>query len=175
MRSHIGALFQTSYLEADNEESEIRAAEAALGRRSSNRKKSKHCAQNVAAISGVTTSQIAHGSYDDLWLTHEHHWKAFSASPPIAVSFDAIPFPPCDQDILEFTAKLNRLDRDMKAAYRLACRRFHPDKFMQTFGPNISDPDTERIMSRLNAITQAINEQYSQSKRCRRIFSEPPR
>ena len=86
-----------------------------------------------------------------------------------------IPFPPCDNDVLEFTAKLNSLDRNMKAAYRLACKRFHPDKFMQTFGSHIAIDDADRILSRLTSITQAINDQYASCRKFRRISSEPPR
>lgn len=113
--------------------------------------------------------------YRELWKAHEHNWKLFNDEPPAVVRFESIPFPPCDSDVLEFTADVNKLNRDMKAAYRHACRRFHPDKFMQRFGHQIVNDDIPRVVSRLNEITQAINHQYASSKRLKRVLSEPPR
>ena len=177
MRSHIVTLFQNSHIQAENEESEIRAEERTFIRhpRNRNRAGSYRVVHESVPMTEVSVCSISRNTYDDLWLSHENHWKNFSASPPRKVFFDEIPFPPCDEDVLEFTARLNRLDRNMKAAYRLACKRFHPDKFMQTFGSSIADTDADRILSRLTAITQCINTQYASSKRLRRVSSEPPR
>jgi hypothetical protein len=172
MRSHILTLFQNSGFIAASESSEIEAEKIRIhdanftGLPRGNKRVLKKSISSEPHDNAFPT-------YREMWLNYENEWTLFSKAPPEIVRFDSIPFPPCDQDILEFIGRFNSLEQDMKSAYRLACRRFHPDKFMQIFGSVVHASDQERIRSRLTTITQSINTQYAASKRSRRTFSEP--
>ncbi|KAF4675031.1 hypothetical protein FOL47_008342 [Perkinsus chesapeaki] len=110
--------------------------------------------------------------YATLWKLHERAWEKFTLRPPEHLRFIDVPWPPCDSDVLEFTEKQcllrNRsddafLDRESKdrASYRAACRRWHPDKFVQVYGRSIRDPkESEQIMNKLTMIMQAVNESW---------------
>jgi hypothetical protein len=177
MSSNITALFQASTYEMNSEESLIHKEQNRIKRllAPGGCRKPRSSRPNVPNIQlcAEITSENSRSGYQSLWDAHENDWSIFCDSPPTLICFEAIPFPPCDGDVLEFTAHYKNLNKDMKRAYRLACRRFHPDKFLQKFGANIASGDEARIMARLTEITQAINGQYSKS--LKRTFSEPPR
>ena len=173
---HIRALFETSNFEAFCEENEIQSEENVLKHgRHRGRRRRIACKLKSPPLFYARSDNCNLNSYQELWQKHETKWNDFSTAPPVQVFFDTIPFPPCDEDLLEFIAKFNMLGRDMKAAYRVACRRFHPDKFMQNFGAHIVASDTGRILTRLTSITQSVNSQYATRKRLKRSSSEPPR
>lgn len=180
MKTNITSLFQSSLRQSDYEEMELQA-EAANLRRVSGAFNPRRCRPAAHELSrernetSITVPGEHMSDYRELWKAHEHNWKLFHDAVPSSIRFESIPFPPCDSDVLEFTAEVNKLNRDMKAAYRHACMRFHPDKFMQRFGNHILNDDIPRVISRLNEITQAINHQYASSKRLKRVLSEPPR
>jgi hypothetical protein len=172
---HIRALFKNLNIEADCEEQQIQEEELQLGEKPNKQRHRRFPKSVKPRATHASRCNSSSNGYQDLWRVYETKWNDFSATPPSDVYFDSIPFPPCDDDVLEFMAKFNLLGRDFKTAYRLACRRFHPDKFMQNFGSHIVESDADRILSRLNSITQSLNSQYASCKRLRRISSEPPR
>ena len=114
-----------------------------------------------SAVSVSTSS--APELYQELWEAHEKQWAIFESFTPDVITFACIPFPPCDSDVLDFLREFNR-SLDAKAVYQLACRRWHPDKFMQAFGSRIFKNDVQAINERLNSISQEINVKWNAEK-----------
>lgn len=121
-----------------------------------------HISSGEPTNSSVSTSS-APELYQELWEHHEKQWALFEAFTPNVITFSSIPFPPCDSDVLDFLREFNR-SLDAKAVYQLACRRWHPDKFMQAFGSRIPKEDIEAINDRLNSISQEINVKWTSEK-----------
>ena len=44
--------------------------------------------------------------------------------------------------------------------YRAATLRWHPDKFTAKHGPRLAPADRDRILERVGAISQSINEEF---------------
>jgi hypothetical protein len=172
---HIQSLFKSLNFQADCEKNELQAEESDLRGQPIKLRCRRSPKSTKPRFTQNSRENNSSNAYQEMWRLYETEWNDFSATPPSLVNFDSIPFPPCDDDLLEFIGKFNLLGRNFKAAYRLACRRFHPDKFMQHFGSNIDESDADRIRNRLNSITQSLNSQYASCKRLRRTSSEPPR
>ncbi|CAD7923820.1 unnamed protein product [Amoebophrya sp. A120] len=75
--------------------------------------------------------------------------------------YSDIPWPPVNGDILEFCEALWAPGHP-KQAYRIACRRWHPDKFLALYGHRIHPDDKEQVENRLKEVFQDI----MNSKRC---------
>lgn len=109
--------------------------------------------------------------YQKLWTENEAKWMEFASTHGNQISYDSIPFPPCDKDVLEFVMG-NNSNRNSNAAFKRACMRYHPDKFMQQYGSFLVGSDSVRIIARLNAITQSINSEWHKSKTAARIRNQ---
>lgn len=92
--------------------------------------------------------------YLDAWQKHDAAWAMFQAEPPDRVSAETVPWPPCSEDVLEFSEKLCAPGYP-KQAYKIACRRWHPDKFLQLYGALVLPGDLPDLTSRLNEVFQA--------------------
>lgn len=49
-----------------------------------------------------------------------------------------------------------------KKALKKYVMRWHPDKFQQRYGPRLCESDKERILDRVKAVSQAVNQKWSQ-------------
>mmetsp|Transcript_45496 Transcript_45496/g.103072 ORF Transcript_45496/g.103072 Transcript_45496/m.103072 type:complete len:185 (+) Transcript_45496:178-732(+) len=99
------------------------------------------------------------GGYDAyiaMWKEHEDLVNRFQENPPVVIRMDNIPWPPCDSDILDFI-EMFWSKKHMKHAYRIACRRWHPDKFMQAYGEVVDPTCREAVDQRLNSILATVN------------------
>ncbi|CAD7953049.1 unnamed protein product [Amoebophrya sp. A25] len=84
-----------------------------------------------------------------------------------ALRYEDIPWPPVASDILEFCESIWSPGHP-KQAYRIACRRWHPDKFLALYGHRIESPvEREKIQSKLTEVFQQI--QQAHEKRSRHI------
>mmetsp|Transcript_52058 Transcript_52058/g.137534 ORF Transcript_52058/g.137534 Transcript_52058/m.137534 type:complete len:230 (+) Transcript_52058:51-740(+) len=93
------------------------------------------------------------------WEQHDQDWARFHDGPPASVSVGDVPWPPCSDDVLEFCEKL-QAPGEPKLAYRIACRRWHPDKFLQHFGSRVDPEELPELTARLNEVFHAVNEQW---------------
>ena len=103
--------------------------------------------------------------YQRLWTENEAKWKEFVCDHASRITYDSIPFPPCDQDVLEFSQLTGSRRPGSRADYKRACMRYHPDKFMQQFGSCLDKDDLAKIVARLTSITQSINSEWQKNKR----------
>lgn len=110
--------------------------------------------------------QIAEGAeaYLKEWERHDQDWATFQAKPPNPLLPSKVPWPPCNGDILEFAEKL-WAPGSPKRAYRVACRRWHPDKFLQRFGELVPQTEMPDLTSRVNEVFQAITAQWETTQR----------
>lgn len=97
--------------------------------------------------------------YLKAWESHDAAWAAFQAEPPDRVVVDNVPWPPCNCDILEFCEKLWAPGHP-KQAYRIACRRWHPDKFLHIYGSRVPPEDLQDLTSQLNQVFQEVTSQW---------------
>ncbi len=89
--------------------------------------------------------------YLALWEAHERDWVAFERDP----AKSEVPWPPCDSDILEFLRRANPRQSE-KEVYRLACLRWHPDKFAQRFFARLSSEQQHTVRDRLTSLFQSM-------------------
>lgn len=101
--------------------------------------------------------------YLDAWRKHEQAWNDFQEKPPCPLSVDLVPWPPCSHDVIEFCEKLNAPGQ-RRQAYRIACRRWHPDKFLQHFGSLAQSADLPSLTARLNDVFQAVVSDWERSR-----------
>merc|ERR1711974_6135 len=66
------------------------------------------------------------------WEVHDGAWESFESNPSEPLYVEMVPWPPRIDDILDFYEQVHA--SGLKKAYKLACRRWHPDKFLQRFG-----------------------------------------
>lgn len=95
------------------------------------------------------------------WQKHDQAYRKFQEqnNDSTALTFADIPWPPCASDVLEFLESMWSPGHP-RQAYRIACRRWHPDKFLQFHGERMSDVDRDRVTTKLNDIFQAISVQW---------------
>lgn len=93
------------------------------------------------------------------WELHDEAWAMFQEKPPYPLSVDCVPWPPCNKDVLEFCERLHA-PGERKQAYRIACRRWHPDKFLQRYGSLVEPEDLPGLTMRLNDVFQAVSTQW---------------
>merc|ERR1719428_1411041 len=99
-------------------------------------------------------------AYEKIWRDHDTQWQKFQEEPPDLLRKEDVPWPPVEGDILEFTEKL-WAPGHARQAYRIACRRWHPDKFLQLYGERIpSSEERVAIEEALNGVIQSINQQW---------------
>lgn len=113
----------------------------------------------------------------ELWTSHEKAWEAFEARDDAApVSYEEVPWPPVTSELLSAMAAAEitkakggeKVTPDSKEAFvahkrafKRAHLRWHPDKFMHRFGKALDGEDAERIRSKVQEISQAINVSWS--------------
>jgi hypothetical protein len=109
----------------------------------------------------LLAAQLAEGAdaYRREWERHDEAWASFQAKPPNPLLPANVPWPPCNTDVLEFTEKL-WAPGSPKRAYRVACRRWHPDKFLQRFGELVPQTEIDSLTSRVNEVFQAVTAQW---------------
>ena len=161
-----------------NEQRNFRRAKPTFKPRPQIRSHKFQSAEHLSKATDPKASQrdlmTAASQYLSIWRDHEMLWNKFEKTPSLKIHFESIPFPPCDSDVLEFLIVLNS-EMDDRSAYLMACRRWHPDKFMQNFGQYINPEEHERVRGRLTAIAQAINTAWkSLSERNARVMSRRP-
>merc|ERR1712039_192669 len=96
------------------------------------------------------------------WQSHHDAWEIFQDSPPEPLFVEMVPWPPCVDDVLEFYEYQEQGDR--KKAYRLACRRWHPDKFLQRYGSLVPPHELAYMTFRINEVFQAVTAQWERLK-----------
>eukprot|EP00747_Dinoflagellata_sp_TGD_P165878 gnl/TRDRNA2_/TRDRNA2_187847_c0_seq1.p1 gnl/TRDRNA2_/TRDRNA2_187847_c0~~gnl/TRDRNA2_/TRDRNA2_187847_c0_seq1.p1 ORF type:complete len:243 (-),score=33.28 gnl/TRDRNA2_/TRDRNA2_187847_c0_seq1:65-793(-) len=103
------------------------------------------------------------------WKLHDEAWSRFQEAPPVPLTVDSVPWPPCSDDVLQFCEQLWAPGHP-KQAYRIACRRWHPDKFLQLHGSNVQPEDLEGLTTRLNEVFQSVTAQWErlEARRSRR-------
>lgn len=114
----------------------------------------------------LLAAQLAEGAdaYRREWERHDEAWASFQAKPPNPLLPSNVPWPPCNTDVLEFTEKL-WAPGSPKRAYRVACRRWHPDKFLQRFGELVPQTEIDDLTSRVNEVFQAVTAQWEVQQR----------
>jgi len=100
------------------------------------------------------------------WEQHDKAWARFQADPPCPLSAELVPWPPCNDDVLEFCERL-QAPGQRKLAYSLACRRWHPDKFLQLYGSLVQASEMAEITARLNDVFQSVSSQWRRG--CARV------
>eukprot|EP00927_Polykrikos_kofoidii_P032186 TRINITY_DN27494_c0_g2_i1.p1 TRINITY_DN27494_c0_g2~~TRINITY_DN27494_c0_g2_i1.p1 ORF type:complete len:268 (-),score=34.45 TRINITY_DN27494_c0_g2_i1:34-768(-) len=94
-----------------------------------------------------------------LWERHDDAWNDFHIAPPCPLSLETVPWPPCAADVLHFYEKLQS-PGEQRLAYRIACRRWHPDKFLQHYGSSVEPQDMPALTLRLTEVFQTIKAQW---------------
>jgi len=118
------------------------------------------------AEKALMAQKLAEGAdaYRREWERHDEAWASFQAKPPNPLLPSSVPWPPCNTDVLEFTEKL-WAPGSPKRAYRVACRRWHPDKFLQRFGELVPQTEMDGLTSRVNEVFQAVTAQWETMQR----------
>jgi len=93
------------------------------------------------------------------WEMHDEAWDSFEAQPPEPLFVESVPWPPLIEDTLEFCQELQG-QGDIKKGYRVACRRWHPDKFLQRYGTLVPPQELAYMTFRVNEVFQAITSQW---------------
>mmetsp|Transcript_22590 Transcript_22590/g.48234 ORF Transcript_22590/g.48234 Transcript_22590/m.48234 type:complete len:263 (-) Transcript_22590:78-866(-) len=108
-----------------------------------------------------STYELSEGAAQYLleWELHDEAWALFHEKPPYPLSVDCVPWPPCNKDVLEFCERMHA-PGERKQAYRIACRRWHPDKFLQRYGSLVVPEDLPGLTMRLNDVFQAVSTQW---------------
>lgn len=57
------------------------------------------------------------------------------------------------------------VQRAQRRAYARACLRWHPDKFVARWGPRLEPADRDRILERVQALSQGLNEAWDALQR----------
>ena len=74
--------------------------------------------------------------------------------------YDEIPWPSLKGDNSDLDVLFSQMDKG-SAEYKKYLRdqqiRWHPDKFLQRFGENLSETDKRRIMDRVTRLSQSLN------------------
>jgi hypothetical protein len=114
----------------------------------------------------LLAQKIAEGAdaYRKEWERHDEAWTTFQAKPPNPLLPSNVPWPPCNGDVLEFAEKLCA-PGSPKRAYRVACRRWHPDKFLQRYGELVPQAEIPDLTLRVNEVFQAITSQWEAVQR----------
>ena len=95
----------------------------------------------------------------------EKGWDAFAQLGDDAViRMRDVPWPVLDAASLGLDPRLyDKAQR--KAAFRQASLRWHPDKFLQSFGSRLVEEEREAILQRVTEVAQAINQIRQEAKR----------
>jgi len=99
--------------------------------------------------SSITAAQVA-------WHIHQEQWEAFQRNPPKEIKFGDIPWLPIlEEEGIQWQIPdvVVELPLDVMKLGLI----WHPDKFQQRYGANLIIEDRERIMNKVVAISQTLN------------------
>jgi hypothetical protein len=157
----VSRLFKTCSRSLAEEAENLRGCRAEI-------RKDRKAREKVPYVSNQALSIESQVSDDSAWEIHELAFSAFLDAPPAVLTIENVPFPPFEQDAFRYLIKTYKgLTR--KDVFKIACQRWHPDKFMQKFGNTIETSEKEKIQSKLNSIFQAINSSYAKSIHPKRV------
>jgi hypothetical protein len=101
--------------------------------------------------------------YTREWEKHDEAWIEFQSNPPCPLSVDDVPWPPCASDVVNFCEKFHA-PGNRRQAYRIACRRWHPDKFLQHYGSLACPAALPSLSLRVNEVFQAVTADWDRSQ-----------
>jgi NF-kappa-B inhibitor-like protein 1 len=96
---------------------------------------------------------------------YEISWKKFSESCNLCLSYSDVPFP-VEKGKEADLARVILHDSppsEHKQLLRKEILRWHPDKFLQKYRSRLQGPDHDRILARVNELSQALHQLYSSS------------
>jgi len=100
------------------------------------------------------------------WQVHDELWERFQDQPPEPLYVEEVPWPPRLEDILDFYEQVHAFG-DLKKSYNLACRRWHPDKFLQRYGSVVPAKELPYMTFRVNEVFQAVTAQWELTRKRR--------
>lgn len=94
---------------------------------------------------------------------YETSWKKFAESCNLCLSYSDVPFPVEKGKEAELARVVlhDSLPSEHKHLLRKEILRWHPDKFLQKYRSRLQGPDQERILARVNELSQALHQLYS--------------
>lgn len=100
---------------------------------------------------------------DDRCKLYEIAWKKFSDSRNLCLSYSDVPFPVEKGKDAELSRVIlhNASPSEHKQLLRKEILRWHPDKFLQKYGSRLQGPHHDRILARVNELSQALHQLYS--------------
>ncbi|KAG0563142.1 hypothetical protein M758_8G006600 [Ceratodon purpureus] len=101
----------------------------------------------------------------DRYKQYEMSWKKFSESCNLCLSYSDVPFPVEKGKEAELARVIlhNSPPSEHKQLLRKEILRWHPDKFLQRYRSRLQGPDHDRILERVNELSQALHQLYSSS------------
>jgi len=120
---------------------------------------------------GITDTKAGAKEYLLEWQKHDQAYRKFQEqkiADDAVLCYADIPWPPCAADVLEFLESMWAPGHP-RQAYRIACRRWHPDKFLQFYGPKVKLEDRERVEANVNSIFQAISNTWQRMEERRKL------
>lgn len=99
----------------------------------------------------------------DRYKRYETSWKKFSDSGKLTFSYADVPFPVEKGKETELSRVIlhNAPSSEHKQLLRKEILRWHPDKFLQKYRSRLQGPDHDRILARVNELSQALHQLYS--------------
>uniref|UniRef100_A0A7S1N1Y1 NF-kappa-B inhibitor-like protein 1 n=1 Tax=Eutreptiella gymnastica TaxID=73025 RepID=A0A7S1N1Y1_9EUGL len=95
-----------------------------------------------------------------LWRQHEVQFERFLQQTPSSVAYSAVPWPETAQepDLMKEYLEASRPSDPTRhqQLVRQLTMRWHPDKFLQQFGPRLAPSDRERILAKVTHVFQVI-------------------
>jgi hypothetical protein len=87
-------------------------------------------------------------------------WEAFASLPEArTIRMRDVPWPKIDAKALGFEGS----NAERKKAFRNASLRWHPDKFLQSFGGRLDEAERDAILQRVTEVSQAINAEFQRT------------
>ena len=99
----------------------------------------------------------------DRYKRYEMSWKKFSESYNLCLGYSDVPFPVEKGKEAELATVIlhNSPPSEHKQLLRKEILRWHPDKFLQKYRSRLQGPDHDRILARVNELSQALHQLYS--------------
>lgn len=99
----------------------------------------------------------------DRYKRYEISWKRFSESGNQSLGYSDVPFPVEKGKETELSRVIlhNAPPSEHKQLLRKEILRWHPDKFLQKYRSRLQGSDHDRILERVNELSQALHQLYS--------------
>lgn len=88
-------------------------------------------------------------------------WERFLSQGDKIITMVDVPWPALEASALGL--ELQRAKAERKKAFRELSLRWHPDRFLQSFGSRLHEEDREAILSKVTEVSQAINALFQES------------